>query len=305
MRELLPALVFVAVIGFGSPAWAGDPTVSCGCSQGGFHGPGHYEFALDSAGYPVWEFFVGTNDIDPANYTNVLIPPGWNFAIESWGFSQSYGSFTYHAYMPGTPSFGLTAGSAHWWTDDPACQIQSFTFGFDHPWVSQDVGWGLIVRWGGSPPDLWFAESWEEPVGRGAGPLHGPGHAAEACSGPEGCDAEDYCYLAQCLSELGVCLPRPEACTERYDPVCGCNAVTYGNACLAAMDGMNVAYDAACLTGDLDLDCDVDLEDLSRLLANYGTTGGATYADGDLDGDRDVDLADLAALLANYGQTCP
>ena len=53
--------------------------------------------------------------------------------------------------------------------------------------------------------------------------------------------------------------------------------------------------------GDLDGDGDVDLGDLSILLAHYGTTGGAQYEDGDLDGDGDVDLADLSMLLANYG----
>jgi hypothetical protein len=57
--------------------------------------------------------------------------------------------------------------------------------------------------------------------------------------------------------------------------------------------------------GDLDGDRDVDLTDLARLLADYGTTGGATYEDGDLDGDGDVDLSDLAALLSVYGTACP
>ena len=56
---------------------------------------------------------------------------------------------------------------------------------------------------------------------------------------------------------------------------------------------------------DLDGDGQVGLSDLAQLLANYGTTGGATYAMGDLDGDGDVDLSDLAALLALYGMTYP
>ncbi len=55
---------------------------------------------------------------------------------------------------------------------------------------------------------------------------------------------------------------------------------------------------------DLDADRDIDLADLAALLANYGTTAGATREEGDLDGDGDVDLADLAELLAAYGTTC-
>ena len=57
--------------------------------------------------------------------------------------------------------------------------------------------------------------------------------------------------------------------------------------------------------GDLDGDGDIDLSDLSQLLAHYGITSGASYEDGDLDGDGDVDLSDLSALLAVYGTTCP
>ena len=48
--------------------------------------------------------------------------------------------------------------------------------------------------------------------------------------------------------------------------------------------------------GDLDGDGDVDLADLSVLLAAYGLNAG-----GDLDGDNDTDLSDLALLLSNYG----
>lgn len=56
---------------------------------------------------------------------------------------------------------------------------------------------------------------------------------------------------------------------------------------------------------DLDGDGDVDLADLSALLTNYGTPGGASFADGDIDGDGDVDLADLSQLLTAFGTMCP
>jgi hypothetical protein len=62
-------------------------------------------------------------------------------------------------------------------------------------------------------------------------------------------------------------------------------------------------YGGVC-PGDLDGDADVDLSDLSILLANYGVTSGAEYTDGDLDGDGDVDLSDLSALLSLYGTSC-
>ncbi len=58
-------------------------------------------------------------------------------------------------------------------------------------------------------------------------------------------------------------------------------------------------------TGDLDFDGQVTLGDLSRLLTNLGTPGGATFADGDLDGDGDVDPADLARMLSVFGSRCP
>jgi hypothetical protein len=56
------------------------------------------------------------------------------------------------------------------------------------------------------------------------------------------------------------------------------------------------------IPGDLDHDCDVDLQDLASLLANYAMPSGASYEDGDLDGDGDVDLSDLAGLLGHYGE---
>lgn len=55
--------------------------------------------------------------------------------------------------------------------------------------------------------------------------------------------------------------------------------------------------------GDLDGDGDIDLSDLSQLLANFGSTD-ATYEQGDIDGDGDVDLSDLALLLAVFNTVC-
>ncbi len=59
---------------------------------------------------------------------------------------------------------------------------------------------------------------------------------------------------------------------------------------------------AAPPSGDLDGDCDVDLQDLATLLAHFG--GAGDFADGDTDGDGDIDLQDLASLLSRFGGVC-
>jgi probable HAF family extracellular repeat protein len=59
------------------------------------------------------------------------------------------------------------------------------------------------------------------------------------------------------------------------------------------------------LAGDLDFDDDVDLQDLSTLLANFASGGVQGIEDGDIDGNSDVDLQDLALLLGSFGTTCP
>ncbi len=56
--------------------------------------------------------------------------------------------------------------------------------------------------------------------------------------------------------------------------------------------------------GDLNGTGTVDLTDLSILLSNFGTSGGATLGDGDVSGDGNIDLTDLAMLLARFGSTC-
>jgi hypothetical protein len=44
----------------------------------------------------------------------------------------------------------------------------------------------------------------------------------------------------------GVCEPVPEVCTMMYQPVCGCDGRTYGNACEAATHGISVDSEGAC-----------------------------------------------------------
>ncbi len=56
----------------------------------------------------------------------------------------------------------------------------------------------------------------------------------------------NYCKTKTCGGE-GTCEPVPTVCPLAYIPVCGCDGQTYGNSCLAAVAGVSVDYDGACV----------------------------------------------------------
>ena len=71
----------------------------------------------------------------------------------------------------------------------------------------------------------------------------------DICEVNDDCAEGQYCSreVGVCGGSQGTCAAIPEGCATVWDPVCGCTGETYGNACLAAYNGVNVSHVGECL----------------------------------------------------------
>lgn len=71
------------------------------------------------------------------------------------------------------------------------------------------------------------------------------GFLGTPCEGDTFCDypTDAFCGAGD---QLGTCRAAPGICTGEVAPVCGCDQVTYGNACQAAAARVSVSHVGAC-----------------------------------------------------------
>lgn len=76
---------------------------------------------------------------------------------------------------------------------------------------------------------------------------------SKACGARAGdsCTEAEYCayqpgQLCGQADAQSTCKPRPQECTRKFDPVCGCDKATYANECAAASQGVGVFERGEC-----------------------------------------------------------
>jgi hypothetical protein len=104
--------------------------------------------------------------------------------------------------------------------------------------------WGVFLV----APLVLGAKGCDAVVGNDPAPKACGGLTGAACARGQFCD---FTPEAQCgaADATGLCRPIPEGCTDIYQPVCGCDDQTHGNACSANMAGVSVASDGECSPG--------------------------------------------------------
>ena len=187
-RTVLLVALLVSILG---GVAQGIVVVQCiGLESGGWGGPLGWDYAYEvtvSTATPgaigMSNFQVGTDDMNRANYSRVMITDAAGIPIPSWDAVYTGGQNnpwdiedhweykTAHGTVSPGPQ-GQCLGYVRWTAVNQARPIPvgtSVFVGFDNPNESHDVGWNA-TQGGLVPP----TEDWLMTVSGGAGPVHGP-----------------------------------------------------------------------------------------------------------------------------------
>ncbi len=80
-----------------------------------------------------------------------------------------------------------------------------------------------------------------------------------ACTRTSECPRTQYCEGGGGCGTPGTCTERPSQCSPVADPYCGCDGLTYPNACVAAQAGVRVAGVGTCSSVDAGSDVSMDV----------------------------------------------
>ena len=81
----------------------------------------------------------------------------------------------------------------------------------------------------------------------------GSGGMPGNCTDDDDCDADEYCKKTSCDAASGNCTERGPDClgaTAAFDPICGCDGITYWNTCAIEHEGESVASKGECTGND-------------------------------------------------------
>ncbi len=185
-RSLIGVFAVAVVVCLVAPAPANSIssriTVECiGTESGGCGGPNQRDYCYAiflPSGASMDYVQVGTCDMVAGDYSNVEIVDASGAAVPDWN-SLVFGNGAYqHVAYVKTPHGGISPApngncedTVDWWTNGPdlAGQDTYYYCGYDNPSPSHNVAGGVglnsVYQW---------TVDWNEPVGMGLGPLHGP-----------------------------------------------------------------------------------------------------------------------------------